>query len=68
MNTSLNEQRLQELERRYRVARAEADRLALERNRLVLASLEAGLSQAEIGRALGLTRKRIHQIAGSGVR
>ena len=49
------EQAMKEAEVGYQAAR-------LERNRLVKAALDAGVSQAEVGRLIGLTRARIAQL------
>jgi len=54
--------RLRALEKRYRSAAERSERLREERNAAIRQAVENGISQATIGRELGLTRGRIAQI------
>lgn len=53
---------LAEAEAAYRAAHAEAERLRLERNRLLREALQAGARPVDLARETGLTRGRIAQI------
>ena len=63
MTDQMNElSRLRALEKRYRQAADRSERLRAERNDAIRQAVENGISQAAIGRELGLTRGRIAQI------
>jgi hypothetical protein len=53
---------LRKAEARYRRAFRRAEEARVERNRLILAALEAGWTHARIAEATGMSRGRVSQI------
>lgn len=53
---------LEQIEKKYRVAKEKADALAEERNRAVVEAVRSGRKPAEVAREIGVTRGRIWQI------
>lgn len=53
-------------DRRYKQAAGKADQAAQQRADAIRAAVRAGVSMAEIGRALGISRARVAQIVHRG--
>lgn len=53
---------LEQIEKKYRVAKEKADALAEERNRAVVEAVRSGRKPAEVAREIGVTRGRVWQI------